>query len=417
MYGRWTQHGDWLNADDWQDDMAPRRTMVVFDWVERAKSGRTSSVASAFTAEQIAARLRWGGRALVVSRDFDRAKTLQCSLDGTAGLVVEQSATAIHGQHLGLRLPGVTPSGFVTVLRRVTQNDLAGQRCTFDMTLCPGEGADQLCKAVPSVDDLLSRLRARHRDRDDGDLVALAERLARNVLPTALTREVAVLEHLASRMPADLRDRVPTVTACERDPRGFVRSLRMNWLEPATAPMGHLPFALEATELLAVLHQRAQIAHLDLRAENLHLTDRGVCLVDFGNAIRLDTAPPADSVQRLHRSLGRGSAIRRRLMAAARRQAVDAQAVELALREPGPALDTLCLALMLPRPDRTLTESELVRVFPSSQPAPGIATLVNSILRPRDPFDPRGKTAADLNRGLSRLAERQRAIATQRDAA
>ena len=61
----------------------------------------------------------------------------------------------------------------------------------------------------------------------------------------------------------------------------------MTWLRLGGEPMNGRDFVGGAAELVDRLHRDARIAHLDLRLDNFVVTEAGVCLVDFGSAVRI----------------------------------------------------------------------------------------------------------------------------------
>src|SRR5581483_4355134 len=73
--------------------------------------------------------------------------------------------------------------------------------------------------------------------------------------------------------------RVPHLIDMEKDDRGFVRRLRMNWLRNGGEPLAHMEFARQSADLLRIIH-------LDLRLDNFVVTPHGVGFVDFGSAVR-----------------------------------------------------------------------------------------------------------------------------------
>ena len=55
---------------------------------------------------------------------------------------------------------------------------------------------------------------------------------------------------------------------------------------PGGKPLSQLEFARQAADLLRVMHDKAGVIHLDLRLDNVVITDKGVGFVDFGSAVR-----------------------------------------------------------------------------------------------------------------------------------
>lgn len=97
-----------------------------------------------------------------------------------------------------------------------------------------------------------------------------------------------MMQRLQERLPAQYRDRVPHTVRFERDDRGLVTMLQVNWLRNGGEPISQLDFAMQATELLHIVHEKAGIAHLDLRLDNIVVTPSGVGFIDFGNSVHDD---------------------------------------------------------------------------------------------------------------------------------
>ncbi len=125
----------------------------------------------------------------------------------------------------------------------------------------------------------------------------MIERRARNftekIFPLFLTREAAMLKVLERNLPPEYVGRFPRCLAVERDARGYVQRLWMNWLRNAGEPLSQIEFATQFAELLQVLHDRVGIVHLDLRLDNVVITEQGVGFVDFGSAVRSARISPA----------------------------------------------------------------------------------------------------------------------------
>lgn len=153
-------------------------------------------------------------------------------------------------------------------------------------------GQNVVTKRVPSVDWVLNRLRNRSNkeisDLPEEELRRRAAVLIRNILPIFLTREVAIMRRLQERLPAQYRQRVPYLVRCEKDERGLVTLLQVNWLRNGGKSLSQLDFALQSAELLHAVHDKAGVAHLDLRLDNMVITHEGVGFIDFGNSVHDD---------------------------------------------------------------------------------------------------------------------------------
>jgi hypothetical protein len=196
------------------------------------------------------------------------------------------------------------------------------------------------------------------------------------------------------------------VVHLEKDIRGFVTELRMNWLRNGGTPLSQLEFAMQSADLLRAVHDTAGVIHLDLRMDNMVITEQGVGFVDFGSAARihenLTTNPMLDT---LFEELMRTSHIQRMLYTMTKSGEVTAQHLCSQHGKADKAIDLFYLALQFTTPHANPDLAGLIHYDPTSRMAKEISQLSTSILRPKDPTDATHKSAKDILRSLE-LIER-----------
>ncbi len=148
-----------------------------------------------------------------------------------------------------------------------------GNRQTWEGMSWRGEY--DVVKQVPVVDRVLARLKEKFPEADEETLLRRAKKFTDKIFPVFLTREAAILKLLQRDLPKRFRGRVPRVVEAEQDLKGYVQTLRMNWLRNGGKPLSQLEFAKQAAELLAALHDDAKVMHLDLRLDNVVITEKG----------------------------------------------------------------------------------------------------------------------------------------------
>lgn len=283
---------------------------------------------------------------------------------------------------------------------------------SFDVRLHrdPGEpSGHRVVKQVPSHDQIRRRL-ARHAEAGGramhADLDRAARKLCNKIFPVFLTREAAFLKIVAEKLANETQaGHFPRVLDVEKDERGFVRRIDMSWLRLGGAAMSGFDFVRGAAELVDRLHTDAKIAHLDLRLDNFVITDAGVCLVDFGSAVRLgerfDTGGLLDvllsemlSASRIHQDL-------RRLQEGGR---VTSRVFDNAYDPPGRAVDLYSLTQNLSQLRHHREFNSLVSVREDERTS--LSRLRRRILRPSpaDAFPP-VSSVEDLLRVLDRVEE------------
>ena len=357
-------------------------------------------------------RLRWGGLFACVDPDPRRIRKLLPNFDGRHGFVIEQPMGDLWGGPRGLRIPGITPRAYFFVARKthLVPPGAVSQRFTYDVRLRadPGQPTGYCVrKKVPGVDELTRRLLRGDVDLEPEEARRRAARLVEEVLPIFLTREVKVLRALQQKLPPALRGRVPRALRIRKNAAGLVDRLEMNWLRNGGPPLSQVEFARQSVELLAGLHA-AGIMHLDLRPDNVVITPEGVGFVDFGSAAGVDEDLAG------HRVLGplfadmmRTSQVQRVLGDLLKRERVTSEALAAIHGRAHQGVDTFFLALQINEPGSNPELRRLIDHQPTSAQAKALESLTAAVLRPKDARASEFKTAADLRRGIDRIARRE----------
>ena len=362
-------------------------------------------------------RVRWGGVLVAVAPSARAAAARSAGFAGNEWLPEGDPCplppwplppSGVLGPVLGL--PG--RRAWATAYRKVRHEPADRPSLyhhSFDVRLVPDAGEPagfRVVKKVPSEEQVRRRL-ARHAEAGGNpmhaDLDKAARKLCHKIFPLFLTREAAFLKIIAQTLPEETAaGRFPRILKVEKDDRGFVKRIDLNWLRLGGPGMSGLGFARGAVALADKLHRVARIAHLDLRLDNFVVTPGGVSLVDLGSAVRVGERFDAGGVldvllsemlssSRIHQDL-------KRMQAKGR---VTSPAFENAYDPPGPAVDLYSLAQNLTQIAGHREFQGLVRVSPAE--AAELSRLRRRVLRP-DPA--KGATIETTRELLSRLRRR-----------
>ena len=207
-----------------------------------------------------------------------------------------------------------------------------------------------------------------------------------------------MLKLLERDLPDPYRARFPRLLRVERDDRGLVQQLELSWLRLGGGPLSQTDFARQALELLHVLHERAGIIHLDLRLDNLSITPRGVCFLDFGSAVRVgeDLAHNPMLAALFHEMLST-SQIQRDLRRLIRKGKITSRHFVNCSQKIDKAADLFYLVLQMNNPHANPDFRGLIRYHRDSEEAQQLARLSRRVFRPRSPAAAdRYRTAADI---------------------
>ena len=359
--------------------------------------------------EAIFRTLRWGGVLVWASQRRSRVLRMADEL-ADMGFKIERRHGSIWRKSRWLPVP--LRRVHYVVARKVSML-LPGEftdRFTYHVQLerfeVNGDNQYVVCKRVPSVENVVARLRARWPDAAAEVIEKRARKFCDKIFPTFLTREAAMLLILQEHLPSRYAARVPRAIDIEKDIRGFVTTLRMNWLRVGGQPLSHMEFALQSADLLRAVHDSARVIHLDLRLDNMVITESGVGFVDFGSSVRdnedLATNPLLDT---LFDELMRTSHIQKMLYSMTQSGQVTARHLAAQHGKVDKAIDLFYLALQFATPHANPDLAGLIHYDPDSDMSRAIHRLSQSILRPQDPEDTTHRTAKDILRSLE-LIER-----------
>jgi hypothetical protein len=266
------------------------------------------------------------------------------------------------------------------------------------------DGKLVVLKEVPSFEAVVNRLRRRWPEMAGDVIEKRARKFTEKIFPTFLTREAAILKILERDLPAPYNKRVPSVLGLEKDKRGFVRKLYLRWLRNGGPPLPQMEFARQSADLLRVMHDIAHVIHLDLRLDNMVITEDGVGFVDFGSSVRDDENLAENPLlDTLFDELMRTSHIQVMLEKMTTSGAVTSRVISGGLKKVDKAVDFFYLAVQFNSPHQNPDLSDLILYDPKSTDAQQLQRLTREILRPSDPANPTFRSAKDILHGIERI--------------
>jgi len=370
----------------------------------------------AVTADQAAdpaelfVRLRWGGLLLLAWHDQQQIVEQVRPLSD-AGFLIETRPTYMHRRLAGVPVPFLSPRIYYLVARKalLLPPGQTTERFTYQVQLLhypSASGPLVVLKEVPTVDSVIDRLTKKFPDVGADVIRRRARKFTEKIFPTFLTREAAMLRLLEKRLPKPYSRRIPHVIATEKDSRGLVCRLWMNWLRNRAEPISQLEFARQSADLLRVIHDIGHVIHLDLRLDNFVITDDGVGFVDFGSAVRDDENLQQNPLLvSLFEELMRTSQIQRMLSQMALSGHVTSEIIKQSQQKVDKAIDFFYLAVQFNSPHAAPELAGLIDFNPETAEAKAIARLTHEILRPADPARPMFRSAADILRGVEKLQQ------------
>jgi hypothetical protein len=369
--------------------------------------------------DDVFGRLRWGGQFIYITQDRRRAGDV---LDrfGQRGFVAVRGPEMVRVGAWGLAIPYLSKKVYFFVARKVflIRPREITDRFTYHVQLVEDpalhasafgewqndQGGLIVQKEIPSLERVIGRLRARFTDLPLAVLEKRAMNFTEKIFPLFLTREAALLKVLERELPPEYAMRFPRVLDLDKDSRGYVRRLWMNWLRVGRGPhqpLSQLEFAHQSADLLCVLHEKVGIIHLDLRLDNFVITEHGVGFVDFGSAVReTENIRGNPLLATLFDELMRTSQIQRMLERMKTSGLVTSSVINDAHHKVDKAVDLFYLAVQLNSPHINPDLRDLIRFDPGSVEAEALAKLTQDILRPADPKNPPYRTARDLLNGI-----------------
>ncbi len=357
---------------------------------------------------QVFERLRWGGQ-VVFASPVKRDVIALSRLYARKGFDLEIGPTYVRPRRLGLPL-GRKVHFFVARKVLMVPPGEFSDRFTYHVHLQRSAADPQqhvVVKEVPDMASLRKRLELRFPEQEPAMIEKQARQLAQTIFPVFLTREAAFLKILQRDLPEPYRARVPHVVGLEKDERGYVRRLELNWMRKAVKPMSQLEFAIQSADLLMQLHEKARIIHLDLRLDNFVITDDGVGFVDYGSSARVgENIGASPFLNNLFTEIMRTSQIQRMLEKMATAGAVTSELITGSRQRVDKAVDLFYLAVQIEKPNVNPYIRELVNYDPSSVEAKLISQLCQRVLRPDDPKVPQFNSARDVLDGLLEISRK-----------
>ena len=375
--------------------------------------------------DQIFAQLRWGGQVVFASPDRREVAALPPKF-AERGYAVVRGPTYVRG---GWRLPLLSPKVHYLAARKtalIPPREFS-DRFTYQVELERrdeplADGSASLAtdhwvvrKEIPTLERVLARLQFKAPDVPVATLERRAKKFVEQIFPLFLTREAAMLKIIERDCPREFAHRFPRVIHAEKDSKGYVQRLWTNWLRNGGAPLTQLEFAKQSAELLHVLHDRIGIIHLDLRMDNMVITERGVGIVDFGSAVRVNENIQGNAVlSTLFGELMRTSQIQRMMDRMATAGSLTSKVIREAHQQVDKSVDVFYMAVQMNQPTANPDLRDLVRYDKHSPEAMELSRLTNEILRPADPNHPRYRTAHDVLGELLRIEQKLKAGAAPR---
>lgn len=377
--------------------------------------------------DEVFHKLRWGGLFVCVGASESKVARLAAEFDGQRGFVLERKPSDFWIAPMGLRIPGIATRGHFFAARKthLVQPGEFTERFTYSVELAPDATAPEgyvVSKRVPTLEEMVHKLRSKFPQAEPSDLEKRARKLVDHVFPTFLTREAAILKILQRELPDPFRSRVPRPLHIEQDERGLVRHLKMSWLRVGGQSLRQLDFARQAAELLYILHEKGRVMHLDLRMDNMVISDGRVCFVDFGSAVRIgENIKQSPMLDTLFSEMMRTSHIQRMLGKMLETGECTNETMRGVHGKVDKTVDAFYLAVQIAKPDTHPELKHLIRFDPESDDARMLRALTAAILRPKTPGKEQYRSVADILRGVKRieakLASRPAPLPTLRKAA
>ncbi len=352
--------------------------------------------------EKVFAKLRWGG--LVVFVSHSAAETAAVSRQYSShGFALEKPLGSLR---LGLPLFRKLRYFIARKVDLIAPGEDT-DRFTYHVQLVRHPSPQDrlvVLKEVPTIEAVVHRLRRRWPEMTQDVIEKRARKFTEKIFPTFLTREAAILKILERDLPAPYNRRVPRVINLEKDKRGFVRKLYLRWLQNGGPPLSQMEFARQSADLLRVIHDVAHVIHLDLRLDNMVITEEGVGFVDFGSSVRDDENLAENPLlESLFDELMRTSHIQVMLEKMTISGAVTSHVISRGLQKVDKAIDFFYLAVQFNSPHQNPDLTDLILYDPKSDDARQLEKLTREILRPADPVNPAFRSAKDILHGIERI--------------
>ena len=352
-------------------------------------------------------QLRWGGNFVFVSKYGEKVKQVAQTF-ANHGFLLERPISNVKQPMKYLPFLGRKVHYFIARKMQLIPPGDVTDRFTYMVDLEADRKNDQyvVTKRVPTEEWVINRLKRRWPELPYDTVQKRAKKFTEKIFPLFLTREAAILKILQEHLPAAYRSRVPSCVHVEKDSRGFVRLMQMNWLRNGGKPLNQLEFAMQAADLLRAVHDAAEVIHLDLRLDNMVITHDGVGFVDFGSAVRVGEDISSNPLlATLYGELMKTSHIQRMLDQMTISGHVTADHICNSRGRVDKAVDIFYLAVQFNSPHDNPDLKELIDFKPGSDESMELQKLTRHILTPPDPRNPVIKTAKDVLRALEMVNE------------
>jgi len=352
-------------------------------------------------------KLRWGGQVVYASwQKSDVRQVMQRFRE--RDYIVADGPAAVGQGWLARMFPFLATRAHYVILRKVrlTLPKEISERFTYSLRLVEGrDGSLIVQKEVPSNERVTARLKKKFPEMDEAYLATRARKFTEKIFPLFLTREAAMLKILQKHLPPEFAKRVPQLIDVEKDDRGMVRRLWMNWLRNGGEPLDQLTFARQSTDLLRALHDLAEVIHLDLRPDNMVITKDGVGFIDFGSAVRVgEDLSRNPLLKTLMDDLMKTSEIQKTMGRMRDSGLLTSPVIEKGFHKVDKSVDLFYLALQIREPLGNPDLAGLVQFDATSADAQALSKVTEEVLRPQDPANPTYRSADDLLAGVDRIA-------------
>ena len=364
--------------------------------------------------EDVFNRLRWGGQFIYIASDRAEIGSLPQRFR-ERGYAILDGPSFIR---LGWRIPLLSPKAHYLVARKtqlIPPREFS-DRFTYQVELerhphdasnaLPGTEQWIVHKQVPTFERVLARLKFKAPDLPEAVLEKRARKFVDQIFPLFLTREAAMLKIIQRDVPREYAARFPSIIDLQKDAKGYVRQLWTTWLRNGGAPISQIEFAKQSADLLHILHDRIGIIHLDLRMDNMVVTEQGVGFVDFGSAVRVNENIHGNAVlSTLFGELMRTSQVQRMLDRMATAGSLTSHIIRDAYQQVDKAVDLFYLAVQINQPTANPDLRDLIVYDKFSMESVQLANLTHAILRPTNPQHPRYRSARDVLDGILRIEQ------------
>ena len=354
--------------------------------------------------------IRWGGQFVFATDSLPKMRSIAKRFSDYGFIVERPDATVLDGWKFWPLLRRKVHYFSARKILHIPKGELT-DRFTFEVELSvvreKSNGQHVVTKRVPSIEWVMNRLRNRNTGLSEQEMSRRAQQLIRNILPIFLTREVAIMRRLQERLPEEYRSRVPHTTHYERDDRGLVTLLQVNWLRNGGEAISQMDFAVQATQLLHLVHEKAGVIHLDLRLDNMVVTPQGVGFIDFGSSVHTDEDLAASpTTARIFNDLMRTCQVQRVMHKMIEAGHVTSPYFTNAVYKPEKAVDLFYLTLQFTNPHENPDLKDLIQYTPNSADDYALHKLTRRLFAPDRPEKAEHTSAGSVANALRIIKKR-----------